>query len=102
MASGLRPLEIALPERLEDVTMSRGALLLARPWHSKLLSPFTNPYTTAEERLLFTLEQPFNALLLTELPHNEYRRVASPNLITAQAVDSDSILQSKVRILDIV
>lgn len=102
MASGLRPLEITLPERLEDVTMSRSALLLARPWHSKLLSPFTNPYTTAEERLLFTLEQPFNALLLTELPHNEYRRIASPNFITAQAVDSDSILQSKVRILDIV
>ncbi|KAI6139470.1 hypothetical protein EDD17DRAFT_1770558 [Pisolithus thermaeus] len=101
MASGLRPLEIALPEKL-DVTMSRGALLLARPWYSKLLCPFANLHTMTEEQLLFTLEQPFNALLLTELPHNEYRRIASSNLITAQAVDSASILQRKVRILDIV
>ncbi|KAI6169117.1 hypothetical protein EDD17DRAFT_1525411 [Pisolithus thermaeus] len=102
MASGLKPLEIALPEKLEDVTMSQGALLLVRPWHSKLLCPFTDSHATTEEQLLFTLEQPFNALLLTELPHNEYRRIASSNLIATQAMDPSSILKSKVRILDIV
>ncbi|KAI6003403.1 hypothetical protein EDC04DRAFT_1019445 [Pisolithus marmoratus] len=102
LASGLRPVEIALPSKLESATISQGALLLARPWHSKLLDPFTDLYATTEEQLLFTLEQPFSALLLTKLPHNEYRRIASSNLIIAQPVDSVSILRSKLRVFDIV
>ncbi|KAI6157664.1 hypothetical protein BKA82DRAFT_228027 [Pisolithus tinctorius] len=103
LASGLRPLEVALPSKLEDATISQGALLLARPWHSRhLLGPFTNVHATTEEQLLFTLGRPFNALLLTKLPQNEYLRIASSNLITAHPIDSASILQSRLKIFDIV
>ncbi|KAI6033013.1 hypothetical protein F5J12DRAFT_798163 [Pisolithus orientalis] len=96
LASGLRTTR-------EDVTISQGALLLARPWHSRhLLGPFTNVHATIEEQLLFTLGRPFNVLLLTKLPQNEYLRIASSNLITAHPIDSASILQSRLRIFDIV
>ncbi|KAI5982025.1 hypothetical protein EDC04DRAFT_3151071 [Pisolithus marmoratus] len=95
-ATGLRPLEVTLPWNLKKETMSQGALQLVRPWHSKLLGPSPGlKYATIEEQLLFTLERPFNALLLTELPHNEYKRIASSTSIIAQPVDVASILQSE-------
>ncbi|KAI6026048.1 hypothetical protein EDC04DRAFT_3066348 [Pisolithus marmoratus] len=100
-ASGLRPLEIALPDKLEDAAMEQGALQLVRPWHSKLLGPSVKVETTTEKQLLLTLEKPFNALLLIQLPHNEYKRIASSTLVAAQSSDSGSILQSKVRTLNI-
>ncbi|KAI6008159.1 hypothetical protein F5J12DRAFT_892170 [Pisolithus orientalis] len=96
-ASGLKPPEITLPSELEN-----GALQLVRPWHSKLLGPSTRLYSTTEEQLLFTLGRPFNALLLIELPHNEYRRIASSTSIIARPLDSASILRSEVRTLEIV
>ncbi|KAI6008162.1 hypothetical protein F5J12DRAFT_65835 [Pisolithus orientalis] len=96
-ASGLKPLEITLPSKLEN-----GALQLVRPWHSKLLGPSAELYTTTEEQLLFTLGRSFNALLLIEVRQNEYKRIASFTPITAQPVDSASILRSAVRIFDIV
>ncbi|KAI6006545.1 hypothetical protein F5J12DRAFT_913099 [Pisolithus orientalis] len=101
-ACGLRPLEVALPSELENTTISQGALQLVRPWHSKLLGPSTKLYATIKEQLLFTLGRPFNALLLTELPHNEYKRIASSTLIIAQPVSRASVLKSTVRIFDIV
>ncbi|KAI6003214.1 hypothetical protein F5J12DRAFT_913758 [Pisolithus orientalis] len=101
-ASGLRPLEVALPSELEDTTMTQGALQLVRPWHSKLLGPSTELYATIEERLLYTLGRPFNALLLIELPHNEYKRIASSTPIIAQPMSRASILKSKVRVFNIV
>ncbi|KAI6023729.1 hypothetical protein BKA83DRAFT_537638 [Pisolithus microcarpus] len=102
LASGLRPLEIRLPEKLEDAAMKQGALQLVRPWHPKLLSPSDELDATNEKRLLSILGRPFNALLLIQLPHNEYKRIASSTLIVAEPVDSGSVLGSKVRTLNIV
>ncbi|KAI6012671.1 hypothetical protein F5J12DRAFT_912036 [Pisolithus orientalis] len=99
-ASGLRPVEITLREKLEDPTISQGTLQLVRPWHSKGQSAILD--AANEEQLLLTLGRPFNALLLTELPHSQYKRIASSTFITAQPVDSASILQSKVRVFNIV
>ncbi|KAI6161653.1 hypothetical protein EDD17DRAFT_654806 [Pisolithus thermaeus] len=101
-ASGLRPLEITLPEQLEDAAMKPSALQLVRPWHSKLLSSSAELDAMTEKRLLSTLGRPFNALLLLQLPHNEYKRIASSTLIVAEPKDSGSVLQSNVRTLNIV
>ncbi|KIK21629.1 hypothetical protein PISMIDRAFT_681092 [Pisolithus microcarpus 441] len=101
-ASGLRPLEIAMPDKLEDAAMKQGALQLVRPWHSKLLSPSVDLDAMTEMQLLSTLGKPFHALLLIRLPHNEYKRIASSTLIVAEPVDSGSVLQSKVTTLNIV
>ncbi|KAI6006550.1 hypothetical protein F5J12DRAFT_939108 [Pisolithus orientalis] len=99
-ACGLRPLEIALPDKLESVTISQDALQLVRPWHSKGQSAALD--AANEEKLLVTLGKPFKGLLLTELPHSQYKRIGSSTLITAQPVDSISILKSKIRIFNIV
>ncbi|KAI5980614.1 hypothetical protein EDC04DRAFT_3152250 [Pisolithus marmoratus] len=101
-ASGLRPLEITLPSELEDATISRVTLQLVRPWNPQLLGPSTKPYATAEEQLLSELGKPFNALLLIELPSNQYKRIASSTLIAAHSVDSATVLQSEVKVLEIV
>ncbi|KAI6024337.1 hypothetical protein EDC04DRAFT_2900187 [Pisolithus marmoratus] len=101
-ASGLRPLEIVLPDKLENQTRLQGGLQLVRPWHSKLLGPSAKLDATMDEQLLSTLGRPFNALLLAQLPHNEHRRIASSTLITAQPIDRASILKSKARIFNIV
>ncbi|KAI6019265.1 hypothetical protein BKA83DRAFT_4303554 [Pisolithus microcarpus] len=101
-AFGLRPLQITLPDKLEGETRSRGALQLVRPWHSQLLGPSTEVDGVSEEQLLSALEKPFSALLLIQLRHNEFRRIASSTLISAQPTGRASILQSKARIFNIV
>ncbi|KAI6154922.1 hypothetical protein BKA82DRAFT_4072795 [Pisolithus tinctorius] len=101
-ASGLRPLEITLPNKLEDEMRSQGSLQLVRPWHSKLPGSSAELDAVTEEQLLSTLERPFNALLLSQLPHDEHRRIASSIRITAQPIDRASILKSKTRIFNIV
>ncbi|KAI6154287.1 hypothetical protein BKA82DRAFT_4099574 [Pisolithus tinctorius] len=101
-ASGLRPLEITLLSKLENATILPGALQLVRPWHPKLLGSPAELYTTSEEQLFSTLGRPFNALLLTQLLQYEYKRIASSTLITAQPIDSASILQSEVKVFEIV
>ncbi|KAI6044615.1 hypothetical protein EDC04DRAFT_323750 [Pisolithus marmoratus] len=102
-ASGLRPLEVTLSARLENSSIaSPGSLQLVRPWNSRLLGPSARPSIPAEEQVLFMLARPFNAILVTELPYNEFKRIASSTLIVAQPVDSASILESEVRLFDIV
>ncbi|KIO09177.1 hypothetical protein M404DRAFT_996840 [Pisolithus tinctorius Marx 270] len=101
-AFGLRPLEITLPNKLEDETRSRGSLQLVRPWHSKLPGSSAELDAVTEEQLLSTLERPFNALLLSQLPHNEHKRIASSTCITVQPKGRASILKSKIRIFNIV
>ncbi|KAI6006542.1 hypothetical protein F5J12DRAFT_831427 [Pisolithus orientalis] len=87
-AFGLKPLEIALPDKLENATGSQGSLQVVRPWHPKSLVPTALDLAVNEEKLLSTLGRPFNALLLSRLPFNEHKRIA--------------ILRSKVEIFNIV
>ncbi|KAI5988773.1 hypothetical protein EDD15DRAFT_2198856 [Pisolithus albus] len=101
-ASGLMPLEIALPTKLEDLTRPQAILHLVRPWHSKLLEPSADLDAVTDRQILSALGTPFNALLLTQLPHNEHKRIASSTLITAQPVNRASILNSKIRIFNVV
>lgn len=101
-ACGLKRLEIALPSELERATVSQGTLQLVRPWHSQLLGSSVGPRDTSEERLRCTLGGPFNALLLTQLPHNEYKRIASSILIIARPIDSAIVSKSKVEMFTIV
>ncbi|KAI6156197.1 hypothetical protein EDD17DRAFT_1627954 [Pisolithus thermaeus] len=101
-ASGLRSLEITLPAKLEDVARSDSALHLVRPWHSKLLGSSADLDAVTEEQLVSVLGTPFNALLLTQLLHNEHRRIGSSTLISAQPIDRASILKSKVRLFHVV
>lgn len=42
------------------------------------------------------LARPFNAILLVELPRNEFKRIASSAFITAQPTNAASILESEV------
>ncbi|KAI5982336.1 hypothetical protein EDD15DRAFT_150556 [Pisolithus albus] len=101
-ASGLTPLEIALSVNLEDATRSQGVLYLVRPWHSKLLGPFAAPDAVTDEQLVSALWTPFNALLLSQLRYNEYKRIASSTLITAHPIDRASILNSEIRVFNVV
>ncbi|KAI5988527.1 hypothetical protein EDD15DRAFT_2531646 [Pisolithus albus] len=101
-ASGLTPLEITLPVKLEEVSGSQGILYLVRPWHSKLLGPFAELDGVTDEQLVSALRAPFNALLLTQLRYNEYKRIASSTPITAHPLDRDSVLNSEIRIFNIV
>ncbi|KAI5982338.1 hypothetical protein EDD15DRAFT_2324518 [Pisolithus albus] len=102
VASGLMPLEIALPTKLEDLTRSQAVLHLIRPWHSKLLGPSADLDAVTDQQILSALGTPFNAHLLTQLPHNEHKRIASSTLITAQPMNRASILNSKIRIFNVV
>ncbi|KAI6024607.1 hypothetical protein BKA83DRAFT_424790 [Pisolithus microcarpus] len=102
VASGLMSLEIALPTKLEDVTRPQAVLHLVRPWHSKLLGPSADLDAVTDQQILSALGTPFNALLLTQLPHNEHRRITSSTLITARPTNRASILNSKIRIFNVV
>ncbi|KAI6139280.1 hypothetical protein EDD17DRAFT_364942 [Pisolithus thermaeus] len=101
-ATGLIPLEIAMRVKLEDVTGPQGILYLVRPWHSELLGPSAELDAVTDEQLVSALERPLNALLLTQLPHNEHKRIASSTFITAQPMDRASILNSKISIFNVV
>lgn len=100
-ASGLKPLEITLAENLQkrvEWSVPRPPYLLVRPWHSKLVES----EITDTEQWLSQLEQPFNALLLAELPQTEYKRVATFCHIVAHPTDWGGILQSEVSTLTVV
>ncbi|KAI6016696.1 hypothetical protein BKA83DRAFT_4335034, partial [Pisolithus microcarpus] len=101
-ASGLAPLDIALSVKLEDVTRTQGVLYLVRPWHSKLLGPFAELDAVTDRQLVSALWAPFNALLLSQLRYNEYKRIASSTLITAHSMGRASILNSEIRVFNIV
>ena len=98
---GLAPINIALPERLENMA-KRVPYVLIRPWHPSLLQSSINADDAWTHQWFTRLEQPFSALLLTELPHNEYRRVASFCHIIACPTDSAGVLKGEVNTLSIV
>ncbi|KAI6115619.1 hypothetical protein EDD16DRAFT_1057791 [Pisolithus croceorrhizus] len=98
-ASRLQPLNVALSVELDE---SVDSYILVRLWHPKSLSQQTNHGVEALPELLEKFEQPFNALLLKRLPHNEYTRIASDCTITVCVQDLASILDSEVLIPEIV
>ena len=100
-AVGLAPIEIALSERLEN-TAKGVPYVLIRPSHPSLLQSATDTDDASTHQWLTQLEQPFSALLLRELPHNEYRRVASFCHIIARPTDSAGVLKGEVNTLTIV
>ena len=100
-AVGLVPIDIALSDRLDN--MARGVpYVLIRPWHPNLLQSAIDTDNTLTHQWLTRLEQPFSALLLKALPHNEYRRVASFCHIIARPTDSAGVLKGEVNTLTIV
>ena len=100
-AVGLAPIDIALSERLENAA-KRVPYILIRPWHPNLLHPAIDADDASTHQWLTLLEQPFSALLLMELPHNEYRRVASFCHIIARPTDSTGVLKGEVNTLTII
>ena len=101
-AVGLAPVDIALSEKLEN-TAKRVPYVLIRPWHPNLLHPIVDSTDDASTHQWLTrLEQPFSALLLIELPNNEYRRVASFCHIIARPMHSAGVLKGEVDILTII
>ncbi|KIM56891.1 hypothetical protein SCLCIDRAFT_197886 [Scleroderma citrinum Foug A] len=100
-AVGLAPIDIALSERLEN-TVKKVPYILIRPWHPNLLHPAVDTDDAWTHQWLTRLEQPFSALLLKELPHHEYRRVASFCHIIARPTDSAGMLKGEVNTLTIV
>ncbi|KAI6032392.1 hypothetical protein EDC04DRAFT_68106 [Pisolithus marmoratus] len=98
-ASRLTPIEVTLSISLDG---DAGRYILVRPWHPKLLETQTESDDNAIWNLLEQLEQPFNALLLKRLPHNEYKRIACDSMITVHVQDRASILDSEVLTLEIV
>ncbi|KAI6042166.1 hypothetical protein EDC04DRAFT_1054300 [Pisolithus marmoratus] len=97
-ASRLKPVDVTLPVKLGH---HAGTYILVRPWHPRSLDT-TESDENAVWNFLEQLEQPFNALLLKRLRHNEYKRIASDCVITVCVQDLASTLDSEVMILDIV
>ena len=98
---GLASIDIALSERLGN-SAKRVPYVLIRPWHPDLLHPVVETDDAWTYQWLTRLEQPFSALLLKELPHNEYRRVASFCHIIARPTDSAGVLKGEANTLTIV
>lgn len=95
-AVGLKPIEVALSGKLEDTSNKADSYVLVRPWH-----PAVKTVDASDHHWLTWLEQPFNALLLMKLPHDEYRKVASFCNITACATDLTGVLKGEVCTLTI-
>jgi len=100
-AVGLAPIDIALSKRLEN-TAKRVPYVLIRLWHPNLLHPTVDTDDDLVHQWLTRLEQPFSALLLMELPHNEYRRVASYCRIIARPTDSTGVLKGEADTLTVI
>ncbi|KAI6033509.1 hypothetical protein BKA83DRAFT_4486599 [Pisolithus microcarpus] len=91
----LIPVVITLPICLEEESST---YILRRPWLPKRAENEAD----ATWELLEQLEQPFNALLLQRLPHNQYRRVGSDRAVTACIQDLANIADSEILSLAII
>ncbi|KAI5985488.1 hypothetical protein EDD15DRAFT_1632612 [Pisolithus albus] len=94
-AAPLMPMVVTLPICLEE---DPSTYIFLRPW----LPKWAENEADATWELLAQLEQPFNALLLQRLPHNQYRRIASDSAITARVQDLASIGDSEILSLEII
>ena len=101
-ATGLEPIEIAISQALEDLSEQVVPYVLIRPWHFNLLGSSVMRNATSAQRWLTKMQQPFSALLLKELPQNEYKRVASFCHILARPMGAAGVLKGEVTTLTIV
>ena len=76
-AMGLEPIEIALPQPLENILLRKAVPYALIRRHSELLDASVMTDDASTYRWLAKMQQPFSALLLKGLPQNEYKRVAS-------------------------
>ncbi|KAI6103029.1 hypothetical protein F5141DRAFT_1030643 [Pisolithus sp. B1] len=102
IASGLVPLKLTLSHPLHEGsgTLADLPYALVRPCDPNLLHLLAR--SDIPGRLLEWLGQPFNALLLRSLLHNEYRRIASDCLINASIEDLGTVVNIQWRNLEIV
>ena len=92
-ASGLEPIKITLSEPLEYTSGTEIPYILIRPMHPDFLdASVMTDYATACQWLT-RMQKPFSALLLQELPRNEYTRVASFCHILAHPHDCNGVLR---------
>ncbi|KAI5991966.1 hypothetical protein EDD15DRAFT_2368739 [Pisolithus albus] len=98
-ASRLTPLEVTSSVNLDE---GAGKYILVRPWHPTSLQTQAGSDDGAIWNLLDQLEQPFHALLLERLLHNQYKRIACDCTITACVQDHASILDSELLTLEVV
>lgn len=104
-AIGLQPLEIVLSEKLVESrswSLTRPPYALVRPWDWKLLDWLVECDSAAALKWLVQLEQPFSPLLLTELPHNEYKRIMPLCVVSAYPAKSGEVLKGEPRMLNVV
>ena len=101
-AMGLEPIEIALSQPLEITSGTKVPYILIRPWHSSFRDASVMADDTSACRWLMRMREPFSALLLQGLAHNEYKRVASFCHILARPTNSTGVLKGKVTTLTIV
>ena len=100
-AAGLVPIEIALLEKLNNISGKGVPYVLIRPWHPNLLDSSLSADDDAVQQWLMRMQRPFSALLLTELPQNKYRRVASSCKLTTRPTNSAGVLKGEVSTLTI-
>ena len=102
LATGLKPIEIAISQPFEDLSEQADHYILIRPWNFNLLGPSVIKGATSAQRWLTRMQQPFSALLLKAQPQNEYKRVASICHILAHPTDFTGVLKGEVTTLIIV
>ncbi|KAI6046237.1 hypothetical protein EDC04DRAFT_2887918 [Pisolithus marmoratus] len=100
VASGLTPLKLCLPCRLQEGSAPGLPYALVRPWSPKSLHVL--PHGDGSGSLLEWLRRPFNALLLKSSLHNEYKRIASDCLIEAHMQDLASLANFECQTLEVV
>lgn len=82
-ARGLHPVRIDLPQPLENISVTPIPYVLIRQWDPKFLDESVMTSDTSAYHWLTTMQQPFKAHLLKQLPqlvsqtHAQYTRVAS-------------------------
>ena len=100
---GLEPIEITLSQPLENTSGTEVVTyILIRPWHSSFLDASVMTDNDSACQWLMRMQQPFSALLLKELPQNEYKRVASSCYIRAHPSNPTGVLKGEVTTLTMV
>ena len=101
-AKGLEPIEIALSQPLENTSGTEVPYILIHPRHSNFLDASVMTDRASTCQWLTRMQRPFSALLLQELPQNEYKRIASFCHILARPKGPNGVLRGKVTTLTIV